>query len=104
MAELLYRALKRCRVGRLREPGEVFAWEQMKPMPSYLEEADGEAQAEEEAPAAQAKGGKPAAKGKAAKTAKGGKPAAATGPTLEDIGGGKVKDADQVTSVDMIKQ
>lgn len=46
--QVAYRALKRCRVGRLREPGEVFFWEEIEPLPAHLERAD---KAEATAPA-----------------------------------------------------
>lgn len=37
-----YRATARCRVGRLRQPGEVFAWPAFESLPPYLEEWDGD--------------------------------------------------------------
>ncbi|MDR2161631.1 MAG: hypothetical protein LBO77_05785 [Desulfovibrio sp.] len=40
MAAVLYRALEKCRVGRLRLPGEVFLWEEFELTPDFLERAE----------------------------------------------------------------
>ena len=82
-----YRALADCRVGHLRREGEVFNYPAFAECPDHLEEVEdgGEGPVDAEGAAAEEESG------------------AAQGATLDDLGLGPAKSAEDVTSGDVIK-